>query len=404
MKWHIEKRKVEDLIEWETNPRNLTEKGIKDLTKSIKKFGCAEPLVINTDNKIIGGHGRKKVLQSLGVTEVDCEVPDRTLTQKEFEELNLRLNKNIAGEWNFDTLANNYDIQDLFEVGFEEWEFGVNSEVAAKEDDYEIPDKIKTDIVLGDLFEIGQHRLLCGDSTNAEQIKYLMKSKVASCVFTDPPYGVSIGKKNVMLNSFQKAGRNLTDIESDDLKPEDLKKMLLPAFANIKTIVMAEDCTVFVTAPQGGELGMMMMMMAEAGLRPRHVLIWMKNSPTFSMGRLDYDYQHEPILLTWCKKHKRPMLGEHKTSVWQIDKPRANKEHPTMKPVELYANAYLNNSDTGDIVYDAFCGSGTAFIAAHQIDRICYGMEISPEYCQVILDRMKKLDHDIIIKKNGHLS
>ena len=135
---------------------------------------------------------------------------------------------------------------------------------------------------------------------------------------------------------------------------------------------------------------MMMMMMQKAGLRARHVLIWVKNQPTFSMGRLDYDYQHEPILLTWLARHKRPMLGEHRTTVWQIDKPRASPEHPTMKPVALYVNAYLNNSDSGDLVFDAYAGSGTAFIAAEQLCRRCYGLEIEPRYCDVIVARWEK--------------
>lgn len=153
-------------------------------------------------------------------------------------------------------------------------------------------------------------------------------------------------------------------------------------------MVMADDCTVFLTAPQGGDLGMMMMMMMkEAGLPIRHVLIWKKNAPTFSMGRLDYDYQHEPILLTWGKRHKRPMLGQHKTSVWEIAKPRASAEHPTMKPVELYENAYLNNSDSDDIAFEPYSGSGTAIIACQNLSRRCRAIEISPGYVGVALER-----------------
>jgi len=157
----------------------------------------------------------------------------------------------------------------------------------------------------GDLWVLGDHRLICGDSTNIEHVNRLMAGQKADIVFTDPPYGVSIGKKNRFLQTFQKSGRNTTDIVSDDMKPEELKdKILIPAFVNLRSI-LADNATVFLTAPQNGELGMMMMMMMkEAGLPVRHVLIWKKNSPTFSMGRLDYDYQHEPILLTWGKKHE----------------------------------------------------------------------------------------------------
>jgi len=218
------------------------------------------------------------------------------------------------------------------------------------------------------------------------------KEQRASCVFTDPPYGVSIGAKNRTLNSFQRAGRNLTDIVDDELSPEELEVVLLQAFINCRELVMAEDCTLFVCSPQGGKLGMMMMaMMQKAGLMARHVLIWKKNQPTFSMGRLDYDYQHEPILLTWLKRHKRPMGGQHRTSVWEVDKPRSSKEHPTMKPVELYVNAYLNNSDDGDIVADLYGGSGTAIVAAEQCNRKARSIEIVPAYCDVQVTRWEKL-------------
>ena len=243
----------------------------------------------------------------------------------------------------------------------------------------------------GDLWLLGNHRLLCGDATSADDVARLMDEAKAECVFTDPPYGVSIGAKNRFLNSVQKAGLCLENITGDDLTPEQLKQMLLPAFVNIRTMVMAEDCTLFVCAPQGGELGMMMMMMQDAGLRARHVLIWKKNQPTFSMGRLDYDYQHEPILLTWGKKHKRPMKGSCKTSVWEIDRERTCDLHPTMKPVALYANAYLNNSDDASNVFDAYSGSGTAFIAAEQLGRKCHGMELSPQYCDIIVERWENL-------------
>lgn len=145
---------------------------------------------------------------------------------------------------------------------------------------------------------------------------------------------------------------------------------------------------------------MMMMMMQEAGLPVRHVLIWKKNQATFSMGRLDYDYQHEPILLTWTKRHNYYGKGEHRTSVWNIDKPRASKEHPTMKPVELPANAMLNNSKEGDVVIDPFLGSGTTMVAAENLGRVCYGIEISPAYTAVCLQRMKDLGLDPQLAKD----
>jgi DNA modification methylase len=243
----------------------------------------------------------------------------------------------------------------------------------------------------GDVWLLGEHRLLCGDSTKPESFETLMGGERATCVFTDPPYGVSVGAKNRMLNSVQPSGRNLTDIESDDLAPEDLELILRAAFINAREIGMANDCAVYLTAPQGGELGMMMtMMMRDAGLPVRHVLIWVKSSPTFSMGRLDYDYQHEPILFTWVKTHKRIRAGAFQTSVWPVNKPQASPEHPTMKPVALYENAFLNSSEAGDIVLDPFAGSGTCIIAAEQTGRKARAIEISPAYCDVIIKRWQQ--------------
>ena len=279
---------------------------------------------------------------------------------------------------------------------------GFESETpTATEDDYEMPDEVSTDIKTGDLIEIGPHRLMCGDSTDSGAVGVLMDGKKADIVFTDPPYGVAIAAKNEMLNRLNNSKANTTAIKDDHLSPEALKARLLPAFKNLK-LVMNDCCSVFVTAPQGGDLSMMMMMMMqEAGLTPRHVLIWRKNSPTFSMGRLDYDYQHEPILFTWNKSHKFYGGGDHKTSVWDIPRPSKSKEHPTMKPVELVANALLNNSKVGDLAVDWYCGSGTTMVAAHQLERRCHGMEIEPKYCQVIVDRMLKLDPSLEVKING---
>jgi DNA modification methylase len=152
---------------------------------------------------------------------------------------------------------------------------------------------------------------------------------------------------------------------------------------------MADDCSVFVCSPQGGGLGMMMMMMMNAGLEIKHVLNWVKNSPTFSMGRLDYEYQHEPILFTWVKTHKRYKRG-FTTSTWNVDKPKHSADHPTMKPIELPMNALLNHTDEGDICVDNFGGSGTTMVACENLKRVCKMLELTPKYCAVILERMSE--------------
>lgn len=392
--------KLSELHEDPANARLHPDENLADIRASLKEFGQVEPLVVQkSTGKVIGGNGRLKVMRSLGWEECDVALVD--LSDMKATALGITLNRaGERAEWDTKVLAQLMEgldgLNDELEKQLQELskECKIDEEPAGDTDAEPQTDKAaelqkKWQTAQGQLWLIGDHRLLCGDSTKREDVERVMGGERACCVFTDPPYGVSVGAKNRLLNSVQPSGRCLIDIVSDDLKPEELEAVLLPAFVNCREIAMAEDCTLFMTAPQGGELGMMMMMMQKAGLKCRHVLIWKKNAPTFSMGRLDYDYQHEPILLTWGKKHKRPMNGTHKTSVWEIDKPRASAEHPTMKPVELYVNGYMNNSDQGDVVYEPYAGSGTAFIAAQNTGRLCRGIELEPNYCAVILERMK---------------
>jgi len=220
-------------------------------------------------------------------------------------------------------------------------------------------------------------------------------------VFTDPPYGVSIGDKNAMLNSVQPSGRCCENIANDTASVDDLYGILRKAMENVR-LNCKSDASYFVTAPQGGGLGlmMMMMMMRDAGLEVRHNLVWRKNAPTFSLGRLDYDYQHEPIMYTWTEKHHNYRNGKYRTTIWDFDKPRKCDLHPTMKPVELVANCMLDCTKEGDLVLDAFGGSGTTIIAAEQLGRKCCTMELDPHYCDVIIARWEKLTGKEAVKLN----
>lgn len=208
-------------------------------------------------------------------------------------------------------------------------------------------------------------------------------------VFTDPPYGVSIGDKNKTLNKANGGHSIETNIENDTLKPDQLYPILVAAMTNCR-INCKDDASYYVTAPQGGELGMMMMMMKDAGLLVRHNLIWEKNAPTFSMGRLDYDYKHEPIMYTWTKSHHNYRKGAFRTSIWTIDKPRKCDLHPTMKPIELVANCLLDSTKEGDVVLDVFGGSGTTLLACEQLGRSARLMELDPHYVDVIIARWEK--------------
>lgn len=269
------------------------------------------------------------------------------------------------------------------------------------EDDFDVTPPENPKAKPGDVYQLGDHRLMCGDSTDTGAWARLMDGEKADMVFTDPPYGVAIGDKNATLKSVQKAGRCTTNIANDTMSEEELYDMLKAAFINVRENCH-DDAVYFVTSPQGGSLGlMMMMMMKDSGLPVRHVLMWMKNSATFSLGRLDYDYQHEPIFYTWTKSHHNYRGGENRTTIWQYDKPRKCDVHPTMKPVELVANAILDGTKEGDIVLDAFGGSGTTMIAAEQLGRSARLMELDPHYIDVIIARWENYTGKKAVLLNG---
>lgn len=397
----IKRLKLTKLIPHPKNPRHHPEPGTPKwiaLKKSLES-SYFDPIVINTGgidptlkNVLVSGHLRTKVLIASGFKEADCVVVN---FDSPTHIARMMAANQLAGdddEAAMATLLQGLDQSMIDLTGIDAETFKLLTAPEPTDVDAEPQmDRAaelakKWGVERGQVWQLGEHRLMCEDSTDAASVGALMGSELATLVFTDPPYGVAIGVKNRMLNSFQPSGRNLTDIVSDEMSAKELKEMLLACFTLSKTI-MADDCAVFVCSPQGGELRMMMMMMMEAGLEIRHVLNWIKNSPTFSMGRLDYDYQHEPILFTWKKNHKRFGNGQFQTSIWSVDKPRKSPEHPTMKPVELPVNAILNHTESGDICYEPFSGSGTMLIACEQTARRCRAMEISPGYVAVAIQR-----------------
>jgi DNA modification methylase len=390
---------VEEMIPNPKNPNTHPEDQIKLLAKVITEQGWRAPITVsNLSGLVVKGHGRLAAAIHAGLTEAPVDFQDYANEQEEHADL--IADNRIAELAEIDDVALAAMLEELeqdeFDIelaGFTEDEYselldnvnGGGSQL--EEDDYEEPDSLPAKSKRGDVWLLDGHRLMCGDSTSDEDMDILLDGDAVQIVFTDPPYGVAIGTKNQMLNKFQKSGRVLTNIEGDTLSEDDLYEMLTAVFKNVKR-VMADDCALYATAPQGGSLGMMMLeMMKSAGLEVKHLLMWIKNSPTFSLGRLDYDYQHEPIMFTWKKTHKKVMKGEHRTSCWFIDKPRESKLHPTMKPIALVANALLNSSNKGDITLDPFGGSGSTLMACEQTGRVCRTMEIDPHYCDVIVDR-----------------
>ena len=217
---------------------------------------------------------------------------------------------------------------------------------------------------------------------------------MADMVFTDPPYNVALASKNRTLNATGPVERIERPILGDGdggQTDEDVARTLWePAFTNLRR--MSKDtCSIYVTMPQGGTHMTMMQSIKEAGWQVKHELMWLKNVPTFSMNRLDYDYQHEPIMYGWNKNHKWVGLGKYDKSVWPIDRLAHCDLHPTMKPIELISNAILNSTDEGDVVADVFGGSGSTMIACEETGRRCRMMELDPHYCDVIISRWEKL-------------
>jgi len=386
IEWHTEKRKLGDLKQLENNPRKISDKDYQKLGEDIEEMGNFRPLIIDTENVILGGNQRyKQLLDKYGQDfEVEVSLPNRELSENERKKIIITDNTH-RGDWDLDILGEDFgdilgdlEIDDLLpEADFE-----------VKEDDYVEPEDLETTVVLGDIYQLGEHRLMCGDSTKTEDVEKLMNGQKADMVFTDPPYGVNYADKNKFLNNQDKGNHIQRDIENDTMTLDKTSDFIYKCFVNLR-LSLAEKSSYYITAPQGGDLLMMMMMMMQkAGIPLKHMLIWVKNNHV--LGRTDYNYKHEPILFGWIKTHNFYGKGSHKFSVWEVDKPLRNDLHPTMKPIELIVNACLNSTQSGDKVLDLFGGSGSTLIACEQTNRKCYMMEIDPYYCQVIIDRWEK--------------
>lgn len=395
---------IDELKPYENNAKIHGQEQIEQLRKSLREFGFVSPVLIDEDKNLIAGHGRVEAARAEGMTEVPyVTVSDLTEAQRrayiiadnrlaetgEWDAARLKFEMEELSSLSFDTALTGFTMDNILLLSGDEPAGGPE----AQEDDYDGSVPEETAVRDGDLWKLGGHRLMVGSTFSKKSVERLMNGVKANMVFTDPPYGVAVGSKNKMLDDVAggKSGRCTENIYGDTMSESELHDMLLAAMRNIRE-ACAEDASYYVTSPQGGSLGlMMMMMMMEAGLEVRHMLIWRKSSPTFSMGRINYDYQHEPIFYTWTKRHNWYGKGKFHTSVWDVEKPRKCDLHPTMKPVALVENALLNSSAAGDVVLDGFGGSGTTLIACEQLGRTCYMMEIDPHYAQVIIDRWEKL-------------
>ena len=371
------------------NPRIIKDDKFKKLVKSIKEFPemlKLRPIVVNNDMIVLGGNMRLKACIEAGLKEVNVIIADQ-LTKEQQKEFIIKDNVGF-GEWDWEVINSEWDIEKIGEWGLDISDaFAVKLE--AEEDEFDIPEGgIETDIVLGDLFEIGEHRLLCGDSTQTDTFKVLFGEHLADLIVTDPPYNVAYEGKT----------KDKLKIENDKQSDNDFYKFLYDFYTALGSYTKPGGAWYVWHADSEG--ANFRKAMSDAGIMVKQCLIWVKNSMV--MGRQDYQWKHEPCLYGWKEGASHGWYSDRKqTTILNFDRPQRNAEHPTMKPIAFFFYQISNSSKQGDIVGDAFGGSGTTMVACHQINRKAYLVEFDPKYCQVIVDRMKKLDSTLIIKKNG---
>lgn len=391
--WHTETRKIKDLKEHEKNPRKITKDQMEKLKQSLKSFNYVETVVINLDNTILAGHMRIRALKALGrIKEViEVRVPNRQLTTMEAEEYLIRSNKN-SGEWDWERLANEWEIPDLINWGFTEDELQIKDpeKLEATDDGYEeeIPEKPKTRP--GDIYDLGRHRLICGSATVYGDIEKVLDHERIDLVITDPPYNVA----------YKGGTKDKLTIKNDDLSNDEFENLLRDFYANA-FVSMKEGAGIYVFhADSEGEK--FRRYFRESNLKLTQCLIWLKNS--LVLGRQDYQWQHEPVLFGgkeytdhdpvlygWKEGEKHRWYNNRKqTTLLKFDRPQRNAEHPTMKPIPLIGYLINNSSKPEDLIFDFFMGSGSTLIAAEQLNRRCFGCELDPKYCDVIVDRYKK--------------
>lgn len=385
------------------NPRTISKKDMDLLVKSLADFPemmDLREIVVDETMTVLGGNMRTLALKKIGAKEAIAKIVlGLTLEQK--REFVIKDNSNF-GTYDMDALANAWGDLPLADWGVDipaDWLKTEETETRDAEPQIDRAEELNKTwgVKSGDLWQIGEHRMLCGDSTKKEDVGRVMGEEKADMVFTDPPYGVAYADKNKYLNAISRGNRIQTEIEGDHKTVEALASdVIYPAFCRVKEI-LAERSSYYITAPQGGDLLMMMMMMQKAGLILRHMIVWVKNNHV--LGRTDYNYKHEPILFGWVKVHDFFGLGEYKFSTWEIDKPLKSDLHPTMKPVKLVVNAILNSCPADGIMVDLFGGSGTSMVAAENTKRKCRMIELTSGYCAVILQRMTDAFPGIEIKR-----
>lgn len=389
------------------------------IERSINRFGFVEPITIDErTGHLVAGHGRLDELErgfgagevppeGVQVSDADWLIPAvRGWSSRSDDEAKAYLvvsnQSTIAGGWHDDLLAvlleslKTSDQVSFEATGFSDKALGDLLSSLGRDQEPKpegpIPDPPSEPVTQpGDLWLLGGHRLLCGDCTQPASFEALIRENTVALVVTDPPYGVAIGAKNELLSTFDNGNRASGQLSGDEgmATAEQLWKTAFPTIRD----AVEPGTSFYIFGPQGGDLGLLLLLrLRDCGLPPRHILIWAKNRASFSLGRLDYDYAHEPIVYGWKPgAAHRWHASEPQSSLLSFDRPQRSPDHPTVKPVDLLAQLIRNSALPREIVLDPFCGSGSTIIAADQTGRIGYGIEISPGYCDVILERFHRV-------------
>jgi DNA modification methylase len=394
--------KISDLTPDNKNYNKGSEFGNSLIEKSLRKFGAGRSILIDKNNRIIAGNKTIEnagaiglddiiVVETTGNQIVAVKRMDIDLDSKQGRELALADNASAKANinWDFETINFDWNETEIKEWGLEIPDFEV---LEAEEDDFAVPDGgTETDIVLGDLFEIGEHRLLCGSSTNADDVVKLMNSTKANMVFTDPPYGVSYVGGVIHGNKIN------TTHKREMLKNDEVD--VYADFISLLPLVIDNGALyIFYATRNSYEL---FKPLKENGIDIMAVLAWIKINTGYADMNSHYKNRYEPFV--YCKiGQKTNFIGATtENTTWEIEKDRDNKLHPTQKPISIPSRAISNHD--AQIIADLFSGSGSTMVAAHQLKRKCFGMELDPKYCQVIVDRMLKLDPSLTIKRNGEI-
>lgn len=397
---------VNNLIPHKDNPNKHPKRQIELLAKIIKYQGFRHAITVSTRSGfIVGGHGRLAAAELLGLKKVPVDYQDFEDEAQEYAHLIADNKISELAEHDdkimLDKILSDFPDIDLELLGLDDFILPSTEEQQDAEDNVPEIDESNIRTKLGDIYILGEHRLMCGDSTDKKTVEKLMNGELADLWIADPPFGVSYVSKNAAVHGGIVKNAIGKEIKSDEKTVEELKPFWLLA-SKCAYEFTTNEASNYWCACQGSDkmMMMMMMMMDEAGWNIRHELIWVKSS--FVFGRSDYHYRHEPIIYGWKKKGKHNWNGNRKqSSVFEIDRPHKSDMHPTTKPVELFSQFISNSSKSGDKIFESFGGSGTTLIASEKLSRKSFTMELDPYYCDVIVSRWCKYTNQTKIKLNG---